>query len=160
DAVVDAQQVVLNRIVHAYGVGAGECRIPILAYAGESDNIVTPASARSVFPDTGVLPGDHFSIIRPDSNKHRSYKDLKSEILAAKKAGRPVHGTPGVTSSSVEAFDVGQPPPPARLGEEMSHVIARWNPRHRTIDFIMSPEIALAWIKELGEEGVDGRTKR
>jgi hypothetical protein len=34
----------------------------------------------------------------------------------------------------------------------MSRVIARWNARERTLDFIMSPEIALALVKKLGED--------
>jgi len=47
-AVTDAQQIVLSRIVHAQRVGPDECPIPIVAFAGEMDNIVTPASARGV----------------------------------------------------------------------------------------------------------------
>ncbi|MGQ4619431.1 alpha/beta fold hydrolase [Nocardia sp. R7R-8] len=70
---------VLNRIVHAEDPAM---RIPMWLYAGESDGVVLPQSARSVFPDrfVGALPGDHFSIIRPDSARHRSYLTLKNRI--------------------------------------------------------------------------------
>lgn len=78
DAVVtDTQRIVLNQVVHARQVTGSTCPIPVTALAGESDGIVTPASARSVFPDIGGLPGDHFTIIRPDSFTHRSYTALK-----------------------------------------------------------------------------------
>lgn len=83
EAVGSAQQVVINRIVHAAGVASDRCQISVRAYAGEEDNVVTPVSAKGVFPDTGVLPGDHSSIIRPDSRSHRSYLALKRNLLQA-----------------------------------------------------------------------------
>ncbi|MDG4799928.1 hypothetical protein [Micromonospora sp. WMMD980] len=72
-AIPDAHRIAVNQIVHATAVTAATCPIPIVAYAGERDGVVTPGSARSVLPDVGVLPGDHFSIIKPDSHRHRSY---------------------------------------------------------------------------------------
>lgn len=82
DAVHETQRVVLNRVVHADSVSSDRCPVKVCAYAGNEDNVVTPASARGVFPDTGVLPGDHFSIIRPDSADHLSYRVLKANIEA------------------------------------------------------------------------------
>ncbi|MFI7026104.1 alpha/beta fold hydrolase [Micromonospora sp. NPDC049900] len=76
-AVLDAQRVVLRQIVHA-----PQPTIRVKVYAGASDGVVPPASARSVFPDAGVLPGDHFSIIQPDSHEHRSYVVLRRALLA------------------------------------------------------------------------------
>ena len=180
NSVTDAQQIVMSRVVHAQGVGSGECPIPILAFAGESDNIVTPASARSVFPDTGILPGDHFSIIQPDSSRHRAYTALKKNLLVAmgnrgEDANRDLDERPGsaaarIASAHEEASTKALQNDPLvhesssyeaesslKMREaQMSHVIARWNPRHRTLDFVMSPEIALAWIKELGEGEASG----
>jgi hypothetical protein len=181
DSVTDAQQIVLSRVVHARSVGSGECPIPILAFAGESDNIVTPTSARSVFPDTGVLPGDHFSIIRPDSVNHRAYTTLKKNLLMAlgsrashvpgkatadpsiDRDSTPSHGEESFTQVVTDIWahdDLSESAnawAQATGVDEMSRVIARWNPRHRTLDFIMSPEIAIAWIKKLGEdESTDG----
>jgi pimeloyl-ACP methyl ester carboxylesterase len=179
DSVTDAQQIVLSRIVYANKIGSGECPIPILAYAGESDNIVTPASARSIFPDTGVLPGDHFSIIRPDSISHRAYTTLKKHLLATQgdrateARGRPIAdpeiNRTGQSSYNEDSFmqvmtglsDRNDLPYSSHSWaepgtDEMSRVIARWNPRHRTLDFIVSPEIAIAWIKKLGEDQSTG----
>src|SRR5262249_15234637 len=94
DSVTDTQQIVLAQVVHAQRRGSGECPIPVWAFAGESDNIVSPASSKSVFPRTGVLPGDHFSIIRPDSIRHRSYMALKKHVLAT--LGHGAEDAPGL----------------------------------------------------------------
>ncbi|MFF3332975.1 hypothetical protein ACFYWX_26055 [Streptomyces sp. NPDC002888] len=75
--VAEAQRAVLTRVVHAPSVTPQSCPIAITVFAGETDGVVTAVSARSVFPDAGVLPGDHFTIIRPDSPQHRSYTALK-----------------------------------------------------------------------------------
>jgi hypothetical protein len=95
EAIVDAQRIVLNQVVHPGPDGAGGHRIPIFAYAGEADNVVLPASARSVFPHAGVIPGDHFSIIRPDSVSHRSFTTLKHHVLAVL---RPERATEAVAA--------------------------------------------------------------
>lgn len=93
DAVLEAQRTVLNRVVHARGVTRDECKIDILAYAGETDNVVTPASARGVFPRCGVVPGDHFSIIQPDSHSHRTYTTLRAAIVSLRVGvGTPAPG--------------------------------------------------------------------
>jgi internalin A len=83
ESITETQRTVINRIIYARENTTNTCRITLFSYAGESDNIVTPASAKSVFPGTGVIPGDHSSIIRPDSHTHRSYTTLKSNLLAA-----------------------------------------------------------------------------
>lgn len=77
EQVADTQRVVLRDIVNAREVTPRTCPIPFSVYAGETDNIVTPASARSTFPDAAVLPGDHFGIARPDSHTHRTYTTLR-----------------------------------------------------------------------------------
>ena len=82
-AITEAQQVVLQRVVGATDATDTQWPIPLVAYAGDQDRIVPPASARSVFPDTGVLPGDHFTIIQPDGPRHRSYVALKTNLQLA-----------------------------------------------------------------------------
>ncbi len=90
ERVAETQRAVLRDIVHAREVTERTCPIPFSVYAGESDNIVTPASARGTFPDAAVLPGDHPGIARPDSRDHRTYTTLKRLILlASPDAGRP-----------------------------------------------------------------------
>ncbi|QYN37256.1 alpha/beta fold hydrolase [Pseudonocardia sp. DSM 110487] len=83
ESVASAHSTVINRIIHTDDTGVEGHRLGIRVYAGEQDNVVTPTSARGAFPDAGVLPGDHFSIIRPDSHLHRSYLALKSDIIEA-----------------------------------------------------------------------------
>ncbi|QSB15799.1 DUF3089 domain-containing protein [Natronosporangium hydrolyticum] len=73
-AVTRAQRVVLNRVVH----GAGDTRVVV--YAADSDAVVPPAVALGVFPDGGTLPGDHSSIIQPDSHAHPSYTALRHQL--------------------------------------------------------------------------------
>ncbi len=103
EAVNDALRVVLNRVVHATHISSDQCPIPIIAYAGESDNVVTPASAKGVFPRTGIIPGDHFTIVQPDSANHRAYTTLKANLLEALPASSlPTENTASVTESSAE----------------------------------------------------------
>jgi pimeloyl-ACP methyl ester carboxylesterase len=83
DAVVEAQRTVLASIVHASSLASDRCPIPIAVYAGETDNIVTPASAKFVFPQAGALPGDHHSILRADSTTNRTFTTLKANLLRA-----------------------------------------------------------------------------
>jgi hypothetical protein len=79
--IADTQRTVLRDIVNAREITARTCPIPFSVYAGETDNIVPPASARGVFPSAAVLPGDHSSIVRPSSREHRSYATLRRLIL-------------------------------------------------------------------------------
>ena len=92
DAVIEAQRNVLQGVVFANSVGVNQCPIPFAVYAGESDSIVTPASAKSVFPRAGALPGDHTSILRTDSTTHRTFTTLKANILLA--LNEPPPGSP------------------------------------------------------------------
>jgi pimeloyl-ACP methyl ester carboxylesterase len=163
ESVSATQQVVINRIVHAQRTSSDQCGVPVHVYAGEQDNVVTPTSAKGVFPDTGVLPGDHSTIIQPDSTRHRSYLALKGILLGAVSAPIPQRGPAGL--SFAERDKIPNPGPSDGSAEstkiyssdlspgvDESTVIAKWNPTSRTLDFILTPETALAWIRQLGEE--------
>ncbi|MBQ0901301.1 hypothetical protein [Micromonospora sp. U21] len=115
-AVLDAQRVVLHRIVHA-----PDSPTRVLVYAGESDRVVTPASARSVFPDAGVLPGDHFSIVRPDSPAHRSFVVFRQALLAML-ASIPAAG-PAPTSVPAPCRP-DAPPTPQEYGDLVDLLLA------------------------------------
>lgn len=99
-ALRETRRLVLDQVVHATEVTADQCPIRITSYFGEDDPLVTPAAARSVFPETEVLPGDHFTIIQPDSPTHPSYTALKARLLdaldheAESSDDRPVDPTP------------------------------------------------------------------
>lgn len=64
-SVQETQRRVMTGVVHAQYLSRDRCPIPVVSYAGESDNVVSPSSAVSVFPDSAVMPGDHFSVIKP-----------------------------------------------------------------------------------------------
>ncbi|MGH3760962.1 esterase/lipase family protein [Actinophytocola sp.] len=80
--VTGIQQNILTNVVHTTEVTNRTCPIPLRLYAGDTDNIVLPQSALGIYPDhcTGVVAGDHSSIIRPDSPRHESYEVLKTEL--------------------------------------------------------------------------------
>ena len=103
EAVTEAQKIVVSRVVHAECISSDRCPIPIVAYAGESDNVVTPTSARAVFPNTGVIPGDHSSIIRPDSSSHRCYTTLRSNLITALADPFPTGSGPAAADAPVRA---------------------------------------------------------
>src|SRR5207247_9188185 len=85
---------VLRDVVFARIISSGQCPIVFSAYVGESDNIVTLASARSVFPNWGALPGDHNSMLRVDSVSHRTFTTVKTNLLSAfKGSGQSASGT-------------------------------------------------------------------
>ncbi|MBQ0905017.1 triacylglycerol lipase [Micromonospora sp. U21] len=63
--VAASKRTVLNQITNATAVSDRTCPIPVHVYAGDSDNVVRRVSAQATFPDAGVLPGDHSSILDP-----------------------------------------------------------------------------------------------
>lgn len=79
--VAETQRTVLQWIVNATGVDDHQCRIPFHVYAGDSDNIVTAASAHGAFPEVSTLPGDHFSILKPDAPGNRTAIAVKHHLL-------------------------------------------------------------------------------
>lgn len=106
----DARRIVLKRVVNASGVTPYECFIPIYLYAGRSDGIVTRASAQSGFPNVGVLPGDHSSILDPNVPGNITVPVLKKHILEA--LGQP--RSPG----GPDPFTTQPRQPPAALQEK------------------------------------------
>lgn len=84
DAVTETQRRILRNIIYAKTISSDRCLIIFAVYAGVSDNIVTPASARSVYPRSGALPGDHNSILQADTIEHRTFTTVKANLLSAK----------------------------------------------------------------------------
>jgi hypothetical protein len=82
DATV-ARRIVHKRIINAKECSAHECKIPIYAYAGRTDNVVRRTSAQSDFPEVGSLPGDHSSILDPNAPGNITFPALKKHLLAA-----------------------------------------------------------------------------
>ncbi|WP_327749757.1 alpha/beta fold hydrolase [Streptomyces europaeiscabiei] len=99
----DAQRTVFEQIVHAQEVGTSSCPIPFWVFGGEEDNVVVRASAQSVFPRPFMLPGDHFSIIKPQTHSDRAYVALRTHLLEVQQQTDPA--APGAAASN--------PSPPA-----------------------------------------------
>ncbi|MFE4976277.1 esterase/lipase family protein [Kitasatospora sp. NPDC056651] len=79
--VKDAQRTVLRQIVQAQEIGPASCPIPFRVFGGMDDNIVARASAQGVFPDVFMLPGDHFSIIKPKTHEDPAYLALHEHLM-------------------------------------------------------------------------------
>ena len=77
----EARRVVLRQVVNATTIDDRNCPIPVYVYSGRTDNIVRRESAQSVFPNAEVLPGDHFSILDPDTPGHLTVPILKRHLL-------------------------------------------------------------------------------
>jgi Alpha/beta hydrolase family len=95
ERVAAAQRTILHRLVY----GRQYPDITLYFYAGESDNTVRPTSAQGPFPKLGVLPGDHFTVIQPESASDRVYRVLKARILEAAHLE-----SPRVNSSASDPF--------------------------------------------------------
>ncbi|MFG2415781.1 alpha/beta fold hydrolase [Streptomyces goshikiensis] len=81
EEITEARRVVMRDIVRATEVTERTCPVPFAVFAGQTDNIVPPASAQDVFPDVSVLPGDHNGIIRPDTREHLTYAALRRHLV-------------------------------------------------------------------------------
>ncbi|MEG8183120.1 alpha/beta fold hydrolase [Nocardia terpenica] len=97
EKVAEAHRVVVQRIQYAATVDAQNCPIPIHVYAGTTDKVVTPTSARGAFPNAKALPGDHFSIIEAKSSTARTFTALRSHLLTVLGGGDPGQKHAGIT---------------------------------------------------------------
>ncbi len=84
--VIEARTIVQRNIIYADSSDPKSLHIPIFLYAGASGGIVSTSSARDGFPpeNTGILPGDHFSIIKPTSSQDDVYKALRRHLVEAR----------------------------------------------------------------------------
>jgi pimeloyl-ACP methyl ester carboxylesterase len=116
--VANTQRTVLERIVNATGVDDYQCRIPFHVYAGDSDKVVTAASAQGAFPGASALAGNHFSILDPTSPGNCTAETVKYHLLADLAAspaelGEQIPSAPeapsgsGSASPAAEAKDSG-----------------------------------------------------
>jgi len=102
--VSEARRIVLRQIINATAIDARSCPIPFYVYSGDSDNIVRRASAQSIFPNVGVLPGDHFSILDPDAPGSLTFSEISRRLLA-----------PAVVPASAEPAPEPAPAPDRKL---------------------------------------------
>lgn len=77
----ELHRLISRRIVHATRPSADQYPLPVKAYVGERDVIVSQASAIDSFPSTVVLPGDHTSIVKPTDTHAAQYRALRNDLL-------------------------------------------------------------------------------
>jgi pimeloyl-ACP methyl ester carboxylesterase len=111
--IADTQRTVLQGIVNASGIDENRCRIPFHVYAGDSDNVVTAASAQGAFPGASVLPGSHFSILDPAGPGNRTAETVRFHVLTDLAADpvqpdRPISPASGTPSGSAGSSPSGQ----------------------------------------------------
>ncbi|WP_053716520.1 alpha/beta hydrolase [Saccharothrix sp. NRRL B-16348] len=94
-AIVETQRTLFRAVVNATGVSESTCRIPIAAYGGLEDRIVPPRSSAWLFHNSGMVDGDHFSIIQPKDSAASSYRVLRGHVLDVLNQG----GAPSVATS-------------------------------------------------------------
>jgi pimeloyl-ACP methyl ester carboxylesterase len=79
--VLETQRHFLAAVVNATEPGESQCPLPVYAYGGSSDHVVPARVARGPFPEGGVLPGDHSSIVQPVGVDSESYRVLRERLL-------------------------------------------------------------------------------
>lgn len=104
EAVMSAHQTVIERIVFARTSTDSECPIPIAAYGGSEDAIVPARNATWGFLDTGVVPGDHSSLIRPTPDDDTAFRVLKRVLTTVAEVAheQQTETAPGQDNSRTE----------------------------------------------------------
>jgi pimeloyl-ACP methyl ester carboxylesterase len=115
--VADTQRTVLQRIVNATGVDDHQCRIPFHVYAGNSDKVVTAASAQGAFPGAAALAGNHFSILDPAARGNRTAETVRYHVLTDSAASRPVQPAQQISSASGASSGSAETPPQTEVKE-------------------------------------------
>ena len=79
----DMRARLLERIIQATVDDDDNRRIPVRAFAGNQDAVVTPASARGSIPKHRFdqIEGDHFSVHQPSNRESLNYKVFKDCLL-------------------------------------------------------------------------------
>ena len=149
--VADTQRTVLRQIVNATSVNDHQCRIPLHVYAGNSDRVVTAASAQAGFPAASTLAGNHFSILDPGSPGNRTAETVKHHLitdLSANDRVRVVLEPPG--EATVNAHGAVLRAPTGRLPE---HVRGHGDLLIRLRDLAEAPDGLVHVLVGLGGTG-------
>ncbi|WP_327024359.1 alpha/beta fold hydrolase [Micromonospora sp. NBC_01739] len=125
EGIIETHNAVIRGVLQARERTATEWPIPVSTYAGISDNIVPPVLANWTFTMTGVLPGDHFSVIRPSSPEDSCYRALKKEIqTAAEEPGEP-EIEPAASPAAERTDSSSKPPASVRTAPASSTALDR-----------------------------------
>lgn len=79
--IADLREAMTNRVITATERLPEKCPIPVHAFWGLSDGIVTEASARAICTSSQALPGDHSMLIRPAGSTDPAYQLISSALL-------------------------------------------------------------------------------
>ncbi|MGA2810366.1 MAG: alpha/beta fold hydrolase [Candidatus Acidiferrum sp.] len=80
-AAADTRRAIEQQVMNARQCDERNCPIPIVAFWGTEDNVVHSASAEASFDLSVALPGDHASVIRPQSREDLRYKEIAQALL-------------------------------------------------------------------------------
>ncbi len=175
--VMETERHIATHVVNAGENGNWQWRLPVYSYGAASDRVVRARVARGNFTDGAVLPGDHFSVVRPDSRGHESYRVLRKHLLEAARAlPLPAAPVPPKDTGPVEVPPVERAPAPVPLppGREPA-----WDPasvsvrpptgtvrtklhgseRHELIGTVLSPSADRPRIHVLTGLGGSGKTR-
>ncbi|MEU9167383.1 alpha/beta fold hydrolase [Streptomyces sp. NPDC048420] len=168
-SVQEAQRRVVTGIVHAQYVSSDRCPIPFMSYAGESDNVVSHSSAVSVFPEAAVLPGDHFSIIKPglDGRLVRALRNDLDKALGEpfpeeSVSGAPTHAQSGARGEEFLAEHQMFGPVVVRTGDSTTPFFIHGGPLERLsgIDIIVSSENIYLQMSQFFKASTSGSLRR
>ncbi|MEU9323347.1 alpha/beta fold hydrolase [Streptomyces canus] len=168
-SVQEAQRRVMTGIVHARYVSSDRCPIPLVSYAGESDNVVSHSSAVSVFPETGVLPGDHFSVIKPspDGRLVRALlgdldKALREPFPEESVSGEPTHSQSAAKGEEFLAEHQMFGPVVVRTGDSATPFFIHGGPLEQLsgIDIIVSSENIYLQMSQFFKSSTSGSLRR
>lgn len=84
--VLEARHTVLRAVQNATHCDAYHCHIPIYAYGGTTDNVVSTESAKGIFEHWATLPGDHSSIIHAPTADSETFKSIKNHLLRVERS--------------------------------------------------------------------------
>ncbi|WP_327096996.1 alpha/beta fold hydrolase [Nocardia vinacea] len=169
--IIDTQAAILQQVVYAQEFTATTAPIPVEVFAGMSDRVVPPQSAKSVFPYGGDLPGDHSSIVVPRSVEDLVYVIIKARLLRAIQESQPTASevtSDGQVAQLDEVIDRGlraQRTAPAsgfRLSEDAVKVITA---ALDGIDDLVDPATREQFVKSMpryiqGRQGFGGSNSK
>lgn len=101
EGIHETRRIVHEQVINAKTATTSTAPIPFAVYAGNMDVIVPLPTAYDVFPQAAALPGDHFTIIKPDSAEHLSYLALRKNLLHL---AEPRHNAPDQASGVVNQW--------------------------------------------------------
>ena len=111
----EARRVVLRQVINATTMDDRHCPIPVYVYSGRTDNVVLRETARSVFPNAEVLPGNHFSILDPDAPGNLTFPELKRRLL---ETFTPAETKTGMSADPRAGDDGEGVVPPSTAGDD------------------------------------------